>query len=140
RTELKRVISGEEARWIASNRIEVRQASWIDVDEARVARQSAETMTVDGVEPPSVFRPTVDRPSQLDSNRLRDYIKTLKTRGADTAVLGVGLQKKYASPFGILIMALIGMPLAISLGRKSTVLALCSAVFVSLFFLLVGSG
>lgn len=140
RTELKRVITGEEARWTTPNRMEVRQANWIDLDQARVTTQTAETMTVDPVEPPSVFRPTVDRPSQLDSNRLRDYIKTLKARGADTAVLGVGLQKKYASPFSILIMALIGMPLAISLGRKSTVLALCSAVFVSLFFWLVGSG
>ena len=140
RTELKRVINGEEARWIAANRIEVKQASWIEVDQALVARQAADSMTVDGVEPPSVFRPTVDRPSQLDSNRLRDYIKNLKARGVDTAVLGVGLQRKYASPFSILIMALIGMPLAISLGRKSTVLALCSAVVVSLFFWLLSSG
>jgi LPS export ABC transporter permease LptF/LPS export ABC transporter permease LptG len=140
RTELKRLITGEAAHWIAANRIEVKQASWIDVDQARVAIQSAETMTVDDVESPSVFRPTVDRPSQLDTSRLRDYIRTLKARGADTAILGVGLQKKYASPFSILIMALIGMPLAISLGRKSTVIALCSAVFVSLSFWLLSGG
>ena len=37
-------------------------------------------------------------------------------------------------------MALIGMPLAISLGRKSTVVALCSAVVVSLAFWLVSGG
>jgi len=40
----------------------------------------------------------------------------------------------------VIIMALIGMPLAVSLGRKSTVVALCSAVVVSLFFWLLSSG
>ena len=134
------MITGDEARWLTANQIEVKQASWIDLDQPRVAKQSAETMTVDSVEPPSVFRPTVDRPSQLVSSRLRDYIKTLKARGADTSVLGVGLQKKYAAPFSVLIMALIGMPLAISLGRKSTVLALIAAVFVSLSFWLLSGG
>jgi LPS export ABC transporter permease LptG len=140
RSELKRVITGEDARWPAPNRLEVKQANWIDVDQAPVARESAAAMTIDGVEPPSVFKPTVDRPSQLDSQRLHDYIHTLKTRGVDTAVLAVGLQKKYASPFTVLIMALIGMPLAVSLGRKSTVIAMCAAVFVSLAFWLLSSG
>ena len=50
------------------------------------------------------------------------------------------LQRKYASPFSVIVMALIGMPLAISLGRKSTVVALCSAVVVSLAFWLVSGG
>jgi lipopolysaccharide export LptBFGC system permease protein LptF len=125
---------------VAPNRLEIDTAEWFEFDEARVARQSAKTMTIDGMDPPSAFRPTVDRPSQLDTTRLRDYIKLLKARGADTALLGVGLQKKYASPFSIVIMALIGMPLAISLGRKSTVIALCSAVGVSLFYWLLSSG
>ena len=95
---------------------------------------------LDGADSPRVFRPTVDRPSQLSASRLQEYIKTLKARGADTAVLAVGLQRKYAAPFAVIIMALIGMPLAVSLGRKSTVLALCSAVVVSLLFWLLSSG
>ena len=140
RTELKRLLTGERGAWLGPNRLELDTAEWFDFDQARVARQSAKTMTIDGVDPPSAFRPTVDRPSQLDTTRLRDYIKILKARGADTAMLGVGLQKKYASPFSIVIMALIGMPLAISLGRKSTVIALCSAVVVSLLYWLLSSG
>jgi lipopolysaccharide export LptBFGC system permease protein LptF len=55
-------------------------------------------------------------------------------------VLAVGLQRKYAAPFSVIMMALIGMPLAVSLGRKSTVLALCSAIVVSLLFWLLSSG
>ncbi|HEX5702933.1 MAG TPA: LptF/LptG family permease [Pyrinomonadaceae bacterium] len=139
-SELKRVLNGDSARWVGLNRIEITGAKWFDLGRSQVSTQSAQAMTVDGVETPRVFRPTVDRPSQLDASRLREYIKTLKARGTDTAVLAVGLQRKYAAPFSVIIMALIGMPLAISLGRKSTVLALCSAVVVSLLFWLISSG
>jgi len=138
--ELKRVTSGEEGKWLAGNEFEIDRAHWTNLDEARVTQQSAAQLRISGVEPPSVFKPTVDRPSQLSADRLRTYIKTLKARGADTAALAVALQRKYASPFSVIVMALIGMPLAISLGRKSTVVALCSAVVVSLAFWLVSGG
>ena len=139
-TNLKRVITGQVGTWSQTNRLELQNARWIDLDQKQVATQQAEALTLDGVESSRVFRPTVDRPSQLDSARLRDYIKNLKARGADTATLAVGLQRKYAAPFSVVIMGLIGMPLAVSLGRKSTVVALSSAVVVSLFFWLLSSG
>ncbi|MDX6575372.1 MAG: lipopolysaccharide export system permease protein lptG [Blastocatellia bacterium] len=138
--ELKRVTFGEEGKWLSPNEFEISKAQWIDVGDARVTRQSAAQLKISGVDPPSVFRPTVDRPSQLSAERLSIYIKTLKDRGADTAALAVALQRKYAAPFGVIVMALIGMPLAISFGRKSTVVALCSAVAVSLAFWLVSGG
>ncbi len=138
--ELKRVTKGEEGKWLSANEFEISKAQWIDLNDARVTRQSAAQLKISGVDPPSVFRPTVDRPSQLSADRLRIYIKNLKDRGADTAALAVALQRKYAAPFGVVVMALIGMPLAISFGRKSTVVALCSAVAVSLAFWLVSGG
>jgi len=139
-TALRRVTTGEEGKWLSPNEFEISKAQWIDVNDRRVTRQSAAQLKISGVDPPSVFRPTVDRPSQLSADRLRVYIKTLRDRGADTAALAVALQRKYAAPFGVIVMALIGMPLAISFGRKSTVVALCSAVAVSLAFWLVSGG
>ncbi len=138
--ELTRVTTGEEGKWLSANEFEISRAQWIDLNDSRVTRQSAAQLKISGVDPPSVFRPTVDRPSQLSAERLRVYIKNLKDRGADTAALAVALQRKYAAPFGVVVMALIGMPLAISFGRKSTVVALCSAVAVSLAFWLVSGG
>ena len=138
--ELKRVITGEEGKWLGSNEFEIAHAQWINLDDSHVTRQSANQLKISGVDPPSVFKPTVDRPSQLSADRLRTYIKTLKARGADTAALAVALQRKYATPFSVIVMALIGMPLAISFGRKSTVIALCAAVVVSLAFWLVTGG
>jgi LPS export ABC transporter permease LptF/LPS export ABC transporter permease LptG len=138
--ELKRITKGEEGKWLSPNEFEISKAQWIDVNDRRVTRQAADQLKISGVDPPAVFRPTVDRPSQLSADRLRIYIKNLKDRGADTAALAVALQRKYATPFGVVVMALIGMPLAISFGRKSTVVALCSAVAVSLAFWLVSGG
>jgi LPS export ABC transporter permease LptF/LPS export ABC transporter permease LptG len=138
--ELKRVISGEEGKWVKPGEMEIAGAQWINVDAPQVSRQTAATLRISGVDPPSVFKPTVDRPSQLSADRLNSYIKTLKARGADTGTLAVALQRKYAGPFSVIVMALIGMPLAISFGRKSTVIALCSAVVVSLAFWLISSG
>ena len=76
----------------------------------------------------------------MDAIGLRSYVRALKARGAETAALSVALQRKYAAPFSVIVMALIGMPLAVSFGRKSTVVALCAAVVVSLAFWLVSAG
>jgi LPS export ABC transporter permease LptF/LPS export ABC transporter permease LptG len=138
--ELTRVISGEAGKWLTASDMEISGAHWINLDAPQVSQQSAESMRISGVDPPAVFKPTVDRPSQLSADRLRAYIKTLKQRGAETAPLAVALQRKYAAPFSVILMALVGMPLAISFGRKTTVLALCAAVVVSLLFWLVSGG
>jgi len=139
-TDLKRLISAEEGKWLNANEFELTKAEWIDPGGERVTRQSAAQLKLLGIDPPAVFRPTVDRPSQMSARSLRPYINNLKLRGAETATLAVALQRKYAAPFSIIVMALIGMPLAISLGRKSTVVALSSAVVVSLAFWLVTQG
>ena len=138
--ELKRVINGEEGKWLPGNQFQISKAAWINLDQAKVARESAGQLKISGVDPPSAFRPTVDRPSQLDARGLRNYVRSLRARGADTTVLAVALERKYAAPFSVIVMALIGMPLAISFGRRSTVIALCSAVVVSLAFWLISAG
>lgn len=139
-TDLNRIITAEEGNWTSANEFVLAKAQWINLDEQRVIRQSAEELRLSGIDPPSVFRPTVDRPSQMSAKMLRPYIDNLKVRGTETATLAVSLQRKYAAPFSVIVMALIGMPLAISLGRKSTVVALCSAVVVSLAFWLITQG
>ena len=138
--ELKRVINGEEGKWLAGNKFEISKAQWINLDQPKVAREAADQLQITGIDGPAAFKPTVDRPSQLDTVGLRNYVAALKVRGADTASLAVALQHKYAAPFTVLVMALIGMPLAIEFGRKSTVIALCSAVAVSLAFWLISGG
>jgi len=138
--DLTRVILGEEGKWPSAGQLEISQARSIVVDGQRIIRESAEQLALSGADPADAFKPTRQRPSQLSANGLQSYIKNLKQRGADTAVLAVSLQRKYATPFGVIVMALLGMPLAISFGRKSAVMALCSAVGVALAFWLLSGG
>jgi len=46
-----------------------------------------------------LFKPAIDKPSQLNSQQLSAYIKLNKQRGAAVAALVVALYRKYAEPF-----------------------------------------
>ena len=120
--------------------MEVGEAEVVDFAGARVLSTRAQNLSVEVAEPPEVFKLTIDKPSQLSAMELSAYIKTLKARGGEISSLAVALQKKYAEPFSALVMALIGIPLALRFGRRSAVAALCSAVAIGLLFWMVGGG
>jgi len=54
--------------------------------------------------------------------------------------IAVALQRKYSGPLSVMVMAFLGIPLALSFGRRGTVIALCSAVAVSLAYWGVSGG
>jgi LPS export ABC transporter permease LptG/LPS export ABC transporter permease LptF len=137
---LQDVISGKSAAWKDPSHLVINDAEVLSLKGLEVQRQAVPQIALDRVETPSVFQPTIDKPSQLSSSALTNYIDSAKQRGSDVSALAVALQRKYAAPFGILIMALIGMPLAISFGRKGTIIALCIAVGVSVAYWVVGGG
>ena len=137
---LEQVVNGKSGVWLDSTHLKVNQAETLALKGMGVERRTDAETTFTGVESPAVFKPTTDRPSQLSARDLRSYLDTAKQRGMDVSTLAVALQRKYAGPFGIIIMALIGMPLAVSFGRKGTVIALCAAVVVGIAYWAVGGG
>jgi len=137
---LARVVNGKSGAWSDSTHLKLSQAETLTLKDLEVQRTTENETTFAGVESPAVFKPTIDKPSQLSSRDLRGYLNAAKQRGMDVSTLAVALQKKYAGPFGIIIMALIGMPLAVSFGRKGTVIALCAAVVVGVSYWAVGGG
>jgi LPS export ABC transporter permease LptG len=137
---LARVIDGKSATWIEPGKIKVTEAEVLSLKDLEVERQLLPETNVAPVESSSVFRPTIDKPSQLSATGLTSYLNSAKRRGEDVSALAVALQKKYAAPFSVVIMAFIGIPLAISFGRKGTIIALCAAVVVSVAYWGVGGG
>jgi len=137
---LEQVVNGKSGIWSDSTHLKVNEAETLALKGMGVERRIDAETTFTGVESPAVFKPTTDRPSQLSARDLRSYLDTAKQRGMDVSTLAVALQRKYAGPFGIIIMALIGMPLAVSFGRKGTVIALCAAVVVGIAYWAVGGG
>ena len=137
---LAQVASGKIGAWSDPTHLKITEAETLALNGMEVERRSDAETIFAGVESPRVFRSTIDKPSQLSSKDLKSYLNAAKQRGMDVSALAVALQRKYAGPFGIIIMALIGMPLAVSFGRKGTVLAICAAVVVGIAYWAVGGG
>ena len=137
---LAQVVSGKSGAWTDPTHLKIDQTETLALRGMGVERKSDAEIMFAGVESPAVFKPTTDRPSQLSARDLRGYLEAAKQRGIDVSSLAVALQRKYAGPFGIIIMALIGMPLAVSFGRKGTVIALCAAVVVGVAYWALGGG
>jgi LPS export ABC transporter permease LptG len=137
---LAQVINGKTAAWTDATHLKIDETETLTLKGLEVQRQTAPETVFAGVESPAVFKPTIDKPSQLSANDLQTYLRAAKQRGMDVSALAVALQRKYAGPFSIIIMAIIGMPLAVSFGRKGTIIALCAAVVVSIAYWAVGGG
>jgi LPS export ABC transporter permease LptG len=137
---LAQVVSGKSGTWSDTSSLKITDAETLTLNGMEVERRSDAEILFAGVESPAVFKPTIDKPSQLSAQDLRSYLSAAKQRGMDVSALAVALQRKYAGPFGIVIMAFIGMPLAVSFGRKGTVIALCAAVVVGIAYWAVGGG
>jgi lipopolysaccharide export LptBFGC system permease protein LptF len=137
---LSKVTTGKLGNWIDASHLKISDAETLSLVGMDVVRQSANEVTIASVESRAVFRPTIDKPSQLSATGLSSYLKAAKQRGTDVSALAVALQRKYAGPFGVIIMAFIGMPLAVSFGRRGTIIALVAAVVLSVAYWAVGGG
>ena len=71
---------------------------------------------------------------------LSGYLRAAKKRGVDVSSLALALQRKYVNPFSVVVMAFIGMPLALAFGRRGALVAMCMAVGVSIAYWGVGGG
>src|ERR1051325_4668908 len=137
---LRRVTTGKLGTWTTNNQLLIKDAETVSLDQMVVKRQLQPEAVLNGVESPQVFRPTVDKPSQLSVQALSSYLKAAKQRGVDVSALALALQRKYVSPFSVIVMAFIGMPLALAVGRRGAVVALCVAVGGSIASWGIGGG
>jgi LPS export ABC transporter permease LptG len=131
---LAQIIKGEAGEWSTPDRMDVKLAESMSLKGEQVIREKGDRIEVRQVASPDVFKPGTDKPSQLSTGELSAYIKNVRRRGGETSPLMVALQRKYAEPFSALVMALIGIPLALSFGRRSAIAALASAVGIGLVF------
>ena len=133
------VTSGSNGKWISPNRVALRDAEVLAFQGMQIQRQAPEQIEI-AIEPLAIFKPTIDKPSQLSAAGLKSYVAAAKRRGVVVSALAVALQRKYAAPFSVIVMAFIGIPLALSFGRRGTVIALCAAVGLSIAYWSVGGG
>ncbi|PYS52570.1 MAG: hypothetical protein DMF68_01160, partial [Acidobacteria bacterium] len=137
---LSRIIKGSYAYWTGSTQLQLEGVESLSFKSSSLEREEFSQTKLENAEQAEMFKPTIDRPSHLSAKALSDYIKRAELHGINISEAAVALQKKYAAPFDVLVMAIVGIPLAISFGRKSAIIALCFAVFLGLAFWAVSSG
>ena len=87
--------------------------------------------------PHEVFKPILNRPSELNTPELNIYIKLLEGQGAASSELAMYLiarKRRIADPLALLVMTVISIPLSILFGRKSAILFLLVAIVIGLAF------
>lgn len=137
---LRRILKGEHAQWSGNGLLNVQGAELLTFKDSGMEQEESAQVGLSGVEPIGVFKPASDKPSHLSARVLSDYIKTVTRRGGDVSSLAVSLQRKYADPFSALVIAMAGIPLALSFGRKSAIMALCLAIAIGLVFWAASEG
>jgi LPS export ABC transporter permease LptG/LPS export ABC transporter permease LptF len=137
---LRRIIKGETADWTEDGRMVLEGVEETSLEGLQMMSRRRASLEMERPDSPDLFKPWADKPSQLSAKELSTYIKTIRRKGESVAPLMVALQRKYAEPCGVVVMALIGIPLALAFGRRSAVTALSSAVAVGLAFWGMTSG
>jgi LPS export ABC transporter permease LptF/LPS export ABC transporter permease LptG len=140
---LSRIVLGQSAYWEQSSSLNIVNPQIVELKDGRVkVLQTPEGRTRIDSEPADFFKRELKQPSEMNLRQLSAYLNTLKRKQETSLaqVLAVSLERKRADIFAPFIMVLVGAPLAVSFGRRSTVIALCIAVMTGIAFWGVTSG
>lgn len=130
---LERVVSGKIGTW-RGDTLEITSALVVELRDSNVERTKQEVARIAGPVTPEMFKRGLSKPAQLSSDKLSSYIAVIKPSGRNVTPLIIALQRKYAEPHATWIMALFGIPLALSFGRTGAITALSAAIGISLAY------
>jgi lipopolysaccharide export LptBFGC system permease protein LptF len=91
-------------------------------------------------EHPQYFKKEELLSSEMSFNELSAYIHSLRQSGFDTMRLRVQLNRKLAYPLITLVMAILAVPFALSMGRRGSLAGIAIAIGVAIaYFVLDGT-
>jgi LPS export ABC transporter permease LptG/LPS export ABC transporter permease LptF len=141
---LSRRIFAERAVWNADSN------SWVFEDGWRRDFEGG-TLSPDGYHPfertsfaemheePGYFKKESLQSQEMNFGQLDHYIKDLRQSGFDTMVLRVALWHKLAYPLIAIVMAVLAIPFALSMGRRGSLTGIAVAIFVALTYFVADS-
>jgi LPS export ABC transporter permease LptF/LPS export ABC transporter permease LptG len=89
------------------------------------------TLTLDT---PETFVTEAPPPAQMNFGQLRDYVRELRASGYDVREDEVALHRKIAFPFVTLVMTLIGVPFAVTTGRRGALYGVGIGIVLALVY------
>ena len=87
-----------------------------------------------GVEARSYFLKEWKEPSQMTYSELRKYTAEVEEMGFDASRFKVDLNAKISFPFICLIMTLLGVPFAFSMGKRGTLVGIGLSIVIAMVF------
>ncbi|NOR52915.1 MAG: LPS export ABC transporter permease LptF, partial [Candidatus Aminicenantes bacterium] len=94
------------------------------VDGQLVKFERKEKMELQDVEERGYFLKEWEVPEQLSYGELKDYIEDIEEKGFETVRFKIDLALKLSFPMACLIMTLIGIPFAFSMGKRGTLVGI----------------
>jgi len=88
-------------------------------------------------EPPQYFTKQALQSQEMNFGELRRYIRDLGQSGFDTKQLSVQLNLKLAWPLVTLVMAVLGIPFALSMGKRGSLTGIATAIGLAIAYLVV---
>jgi LPS export ABC transporter permease LptG/LPS export ABC transporter permease LptF len=88
-------------------------------------------------EQPTYFKKEYIPSQEMSYAELSDYIVDLKQSGFDTKRLSVQLDKKIAYPLITLVMAILAIPFALSMGKKGSLTGIATAIGLAITYWVV---
>jgi LPS export ABC transporter permease LptG/LPS export ABC transporter permease LptF len=114
------------------------QNGWVrDLTGDVAYREFTDTRFSEIHEEPSYFKKESLQSQEMSFNQLDRYIGDLKQSGFDTTRLRVALWHKLAYPITAIVMAVLAIPFALSMGRRSSLTGIAVAIGVALAYLSV---
>lgn len=111
----------------------------IEGDHTSSFRAFAETSFPEIHEDPGYFNKESLQAQQMNFGQLDRYIDDLRQSGFDTMKLRVALWQKLAYPLIAIVMAVLAIPFALSMGRRGSLTGIAVAIGVALAYFVVDS-
>ena len=116
------------------------QTGWVrDLDGANWAkyREFINTTFAEIHEEPTYFKKESLQSQEMNFGQLDHYIRDLRQSGFDTMRLRVALWHKLAYPLIAIVMAVLAIPFALSMGRRGSLTGIAVAIGVALAYWVV---
>ena len=139
---LTRRIFAAKAVWSPESNSWHFQNGWetdIEGDHTSNFRQFNETTFTEIHEDPSYFNTESKQAQEMNFGQLDRYIGDLQQSGFDTMKLRVALWHKLAYPLVAVVMAVLAIPFALSMGRRGSLTGIAVAIGVALAYFVVES-
>ena len=134
-SKLNRHIYAYRSSWDRERQAWSFRQGWIrDLTDEQGGFTPFEETLLDLPEKPDYFVHEVKESSKMTYMELSQYLNDLQESGLEVDHLRTDLHTKIAFPFVSLIMTILGVPFALSIGRKGALYGIAVGVFLGIFY------